>query len=307
MKYPRALPRLAAFVVALFAIALPAVVRADGAGRAEAQKHDVDQGEGRPIVPPGLEDVGVDEHLLGQVPLDAVFRDSTGKMVRFGDLLDGKHPVVLTLAYHTCPTVCSMVLSQTVEGLKQVEWSIGDQYRSITLSFDPREQLDREQAKKKQLVEQYGRAGADQGWAFISGDDQNIHRVTDAVGFKYHYVEREQQYAHPTVIMILTPAGKVARYLYGLEYSPNDIRLGLLEASEGRSISTVEKVLLYCYHYDPNAGRYVIIATRVMQIGAGLSGLALLAFLSVMWARERARSRRTPPPTDSKAAHAAAH
>jgi protein SCO1/2 len=184
-----------------------------------------------------------------------------------------------------------MVLSQTVESLKQVEWSIGDQYRAVTLSFDPHENLPRTVAKRNELIGQYGRPGAAAGWTFLLGDETNIHKVTDAVGFKYHYVEREMQFAHPTVILILKPNGQVARYLYGLEYAPNDVRLGLLEASNGKSITTVDKVLLYCYHYDANAGRYVLIATRVMQVGAGLSGLALIAFLTLFWVRERTKSR----------------
>jgi protein SCO1/2 len=247
---------------------------------------------GKTVVPPGLEDVGVEEHLDGQIPLDAVFRDQNGKMVRFGDLLDGKRPMVLTLAYHTCPTVCSLVLSQTVESLKKVGWSGGKEYTAVTLSFDPRETLERTVAKRNGIVADYGRPTGDAGWTFLFGNDANIHRVTDAVGFKYHYVEREQQFAHPTVILIVKPNGQVARYLYGLEYSPQDVRLGLLEASNGRSITTVDRILLYCYHYDPNSGRYAIVATRVMQVGAGLCGLGLIAFLATFWIKELLVKRR---------------
>ncbi len=231
--------------------------------------------------------------------MDAVFRDQGGKMVRFGDLFDGKRPMVLTLAYHTCPTVCSLVLSQTVESLKKVEWSVGKEYTAVTLSFDPRETLERTAAKRNDILHDYGRPSGDAGWTFLFGNDANIHRVTDAVGFKYHYVEREQQFAHPTVILILKPNGQLARYLYGLEYSPKDVRLGLIEASNGRSITTVDRILLYCYHYDPNGGRYVLVATRVMQIGAGLAGLALIAFLATFWIKELLvqRARRDAPST----------
>jgi protein SCO1/2 len=295
MLYPRSFSaHLAAAVIALSAIAAPLVARADqppppqaGAGSGTTgtpDRNDV----GKPLVPPGLEDVGVEEHLDGPLPMDAVFRDQTGKMVRFGDLFDGKRPVVLTLAYHTCPTVCSLVLSQTVESLKNVPWSIGKEFTAITLSFDPRETLERTVAKRNELLNQYARPGAstEAGWTFLLGNDANIHRVTDAVGFHYHYVEREQQFAHPTVIVILKPNGEVARYLYGLEYSPKDVRLGLLEASNGRSITTIDKVILYCYHYDPNGGRYQLVATRVMQVGAGLCGLGLIAFLGTFWIKE---------------------
>lgn len=255
--------------------------------------------EGTQIIPPGLEDVGVREHLDQPLPMDAQFKDHTGKAVRFGDLFDGKRPVLLTLAYHTCPTVCSMVLSQTVESLKQVGWTVGKEYQAITLSFDPRETVDRTAQKRAALLSMYGRPEAEQGWHFLLGDDTNIHRVTDAVGFHYHYVEREQQFAHPTVIMLLKPDGQVARYLYGLEYKPSDIRIGLLEASNGKSISTIERVILYCYHYDPQGGKYVLVATRVMQIGGIITALALGSFLTTMWLRERKRratqtSDRTP-------------
>jgi protein SCO1 len=290
---------LVGFAIALAAIVAPAAVRADGGGSG-GQSANAPLDLGKTIVPPGLEDVGVDEHLDGQIPMDAVFRDQNGKMLHFGDLFDGKRPVVLTLAYHTCPTVCSLVLSQTVEALKLVPWTVGKEYTAITLSFDPRETVERTASKHNELVTSYGRpeALADRAWTFLLGNDANIHRVTDAVGFKYHYVEREQQFAHPTVILILKPNGQLARYLYGLEYSPKDVRLGLIEASNGRSISTIDRVLLYCYHYDPNGGRYVLVATRVMQVGAGLAGLALIAFLATFWIKEllTARARRAAPP-----------
>jgi protein SCO1/2 len=298
MDLRRTLARLVALAIALFALATPASSRAASGG-------GDDPPEGKPVVPPGLEDVGILEHLDGQIPMDAVFRDSTGKMVKFGDLFDGKSPVVLTLAYHTCPTVCSMVLSQTVATLKLVKWSIGAEYRAITLSFDPRETTERAAEKRTSLLSDYGRPTAAAGWTFLTGDDTNIHRVTDAVGFKYHYVEREQQFAHPTAIMILKPNGQVARYLYGLEYSPKDVTLGLLEASNGRSISTVERVILYCYHYDPNSGRYALMATRVMQVGAGFCGLVLIFVLASFWLKElvKVRAERKAPKKTQPGAH----
>jgi protein SCO1/2 len=303
MPYPRRILARLAFVLALLALGTlaPARARADGPVAQSATSADgVDIG--KPIVPPGLDDVGITEHLDGPLPMDAVFRDQNGKMVRFGELFDGKRAVVLTLAYHTCPTVCSLVLSQTVESLKQIPWTIGKEYAAITLSFDPRETQERTASKRTELLKQYGRPEADsaEGWTFLTGNDSNIHRITDAVGFHYHYVEHEQQYAHPTAIMILKPNGEVARYLYGLDYKPNDLRLGLLEASNGRSITTVDRIILYCYHYDPNSGRYALVATRVMQVGAGFFGLLLIAFLASFWIGEllkKQRARRDAPST----------
>jgi protein SCO1/2 len=314
MPYPRFTARLAAIVLALVALVTtpPArAVEANGTatpgGAATGQSANAPLDLGKPIVPPGLDDVGVEEHLDGQIPMDAVFRDQNGKMARFGDLFDGKRPVVLTLAYHTCPTVCSLVLSQTTETLKKIPWTIGKEYTAITLSFDPRETVERTASKRRDLLHDYARSpeSAEKGWTFLLGNDANIHRVTDAVGFKYHYVEREQQFAHPTVILILKPNGQVARYLYGLEYSPGDVRLGLLEASNGKSISTIDRVILYCYHYDPNSGRYAVIATRVMQVGAGMAGLGLIAFLSTFWIKEllTARAARRAASQDRAPAH----
>jgi protein SCO1/2 len=279
-RTPRSIVALAFAVLAAVALSRPAQASGGSGGD-----------EGTPIMPPGLEDVGVVEHLDGPTPMDAQFKDETGKAVRFGSLFDGKRPVVLTLAYHTCPTVCSMVLSQTVESLKNVGWTVGKEYDAVTLSFDPRETMEKTAAKRLSILSQYGRPEAAKGWHFLLGDETNIRRVTEAVGFKYHYDAHDQQYAHPTVIMLLKPDGHVARYLYGLEYNPNDVRLGLLEASEGRSISTIERVLLYCYHYDPQGGKYVLVATQVMKIGGGICGLALAAFLFAMFRHERRKSR----------------
>lgn len=241
------------------------------------------------VTPAELEGVDVNEQLDKPLPKDAVFRDHTGKLVRLGDYFDGKRPVVLTLAYASCKVVCSMVLGAEVETLKQQPWTLGNEYRAITISIDARETPAIAAKKRKQMLALYGRA--DKDWDFLVGDETNIRRVAEAVGYKYRYDARQDQFAHPAVLMITKPTGELARYLYGLEFDPKDVRLGLLEASQGRSISTVEKMILYCYMYDPIGAKYVVVAKNVMRLGGAITVVLLGGFLAFMWRRE-ARSRR---------------
>ncbi len=239
------------------------------------------------VMPAELEEVDVAENLDGQLPADAVFRDHTGKVVRLGDYFDGQRPVAFTLAYHTCKVVCSMVLGAEVEALKQIPWTLGEQYRAVTISIDPRDTPAAAAKKRRQMLALYGRAA--EGWDFLVGDEANIQKVAKAVGFKYRYDERNDQYAHPAAMMALKPNGQMARYLYGLSFAPSDVRLGLLEASQGRSISTIEKIILYCYMYDPIGAKYVVVAKNVMKLGGVITMIALGTFLAVMWGRDRRR------------------
>ncbi|HVZ33414.1 MAG TPA: SCO family protein, partial [Polyangiaceae bacterium] len=251
------------------------------------------------VMPAELEGVDVREQLDRSLPKDAVFRDHTGKRVRLGDYFDGKRPVVLTLAYANCKVVCSMVLGAEVTALKEQTWTLGQEYRAVTISIDPRETPEIAAKKRRQMLALYGRAEAREqnagahDWDFLVGDEANIKRVADAVGFRYRYDARQDQYAHPAVLMIAKPGGALARYLYGLEFEPNDVRLGLLEAAQGRSISTVEKMILYCYMYDPIGAKYVVVAQNVMRLGGAITVVLLGGFLLVMWARElRTRRKR---------------
>lgn len=250
----------------------------------------VAEGKAQPAITPAeLEGVDVREQLDKALPKDAVFRDHTGKQVRLGDYFDGRRPVVLTLAYASCKVVCSMVLGAEVESLKAQPWTLGSEYRAVTISIDPRETPEIAAKKRRQMLALYGRA--DKDWDFLVGDEKTIARVAKAVGYEYRYDARTDQYAHPAVLMITKPNGELARYLYGLQFDPNDVRLGLLEASQGRSISTIEKMILFCYMYDPIGAKYVVAAKNVMRI-AGVITVALLGgFLALMWRRER-RARR---------------
>ena len=248
------------------------------------------------VMPAELEGVDVSEQLDKPLPRDAYFKDHTGKVVRLGDYFDGKRPVALTLAYHSCKVVCSMVLGAEVESLKAQPWTLGKEFRAVTISIDPRDTPAIAAKKRKQMLALYGRAA--EGWDFLVGDETNIARVARAVGFKYNYDRRQDQYAHPAVLMLLKPNGELARYLHGLEFAQNDVRLGLLEASQGRSISTLEKAIMYCYTYDPIGAKYVVVARNVMKLAGGVTVLVLGAFLLLMWRRE-ARQRRAARAADS--------
>lgn len=239
---------------------------------------------------PGLDRVRVDEHLDATVPLGLTFRDLDGRSRRLGDYVNGQKPVILTFAYHTCPTLCSMVLDAVTRSLREVPWTIGEEYEVITISVNPDDDVIRGRAKRQQLLRTYGREAASRGWHFLFADQRTIDRITDAVGYRYFYDARQGEYAHPAAIAFLTPQGRIARYLYGLEFNPSDARMALLEASEGRSISTGEHFLLYCYSYDPIQQGYALVAMRVMKIG-GLVTMSLIAtMLVILWRRDRRRT-----------------
>jgi protein SCO1 len=246
--------------------------------------------------PPEMEHVGVSEHLNGQLPLATKFKDHTGKQVELGQFFDGKRPVVLTFAYHSCPVVCGMILNNEAQGLKGVGWTLGTEYDAVTISIDPNESLEKASNKRRSILAEYGRS--DKGWHFLVGDEKSIAAVENAAGFEAQYDPDQKQWAHPSVVMVVTPDGRMARYLYGLEFSPADLKLALLEASEGRSISTIEQIILYCYHYDPKGGRYVLVARRVMQVGGGAVAIVLFGILGAFWFRELRRSSRSPKAGD---------
>lgn len=247
-------------------------------------------------MPPELAHVGVNEHLDGPLPLDTKFRDHTGKSVTLRDYFDGKRPVVLTFAYHSCPVLCSMVLNATATGLRGIGWTVGKEFDVVTISIDPEESLEKTANKRKSILNEYGasRGHDGKGWHFLVADPRDkasIAAVAAAAGFEYQYDADQKQWGHPSVVMIAKPDGRMARYLYGLEFPSNDLKIGLLEASEGRSISTLEQIILYCYHYDPKGGKYVLVARRVMQVGGGAVAIVLFGFLGLFWGRELRKSK----------------
>jgi protein SCO1/2 len=232
-------------------------------------------------------EVGIDQKLDSQVPLDARFRDEAGGEVRLGDYF-GEKPVVLVLAYYRCPKLCNVVLNAMLQTFREMSFTVGKEFNVVTISFDPRETPELAAAKKRSYVEKYGRDGAEAGWHFLTGDRPQIDAVADAVGFRYRYVEKEDLYAHASGIMVLTPTGRVSRYFYGISFSPRDLRFGLIEASENKIGSPAEKAFLWlCLHYDEKTGTYVAVMSWVRAASA-LTVVALLGFLGWGW-RRRAR------------------
>jgi protein SCO1/2 len=232
-------------------------------------------------LPTVLKNVGIDQRLDEQIPLDAVFKDEQGRDVRLGQFFKGK-PVVLSLVYYTCPMLCNQVLNGMMGSFRQVSFNIGEQFDVVTVSFDPRETPELAAAKKITYVKAYNRPGTEASWHFLTGDEANIKRLTEAVGFRYVWDEQTKQYAHASGIMILTPDGKLARYFYGIEYPPRDLRLGLVEASQNKIGTPVDALMLYCYHYDPATGKYGAVVMNIMRLAGGATVFLIVGLLLVL-------------------------
>lgn len=234
--------------------------------------------------------IGIEQHLGAQLPLDARFRDEQGRDVKLGDFF-GNQPVVVMLVYYRCPMLCTQVLTGFLKSSQAVPLEIGRDYQVVTVSFDPRETSDLAAEKKSNYVRAYRREGAAQGWHFLTGDRESIDRLTEAVGFRYQYDPKSGQFAHASGIALATPAGRLSRYFYGIEYEPDDLRLGLVESSSGRVGSVVDQVLLLCYHYDPLTGKYGLAIANALHAAGVLTVLLLGGFLIVMYRRERRRTK----------------
>ncbi len=236
-----------------------------------------------------VDDIGLDQHLNEQVPLDLAFTDERGECVRLGDYFHDK-PVILTCVYFRCPMLCTQVLNGVLKSTNAMSLQMDKDYTVVSISIDPRETTEMAAAKKETYVQSYRRPGAKEGWHFLTGDQKAIAALTKAVGFRYKYDEPSDQFMHASGIMVLTPEGKLSRYYYGIDYPPRDLRLGLVESSERRIGSPVDQVLLLCFHYDPLTGRYGLVISRVIQI-AGIGTLAAMGiFLTRMYFLERRRS-----------------
>jgi protein SCO1 len=241
-------------------------------------------------LPPALRGVSFEQRLNEQVPLDLLFNDESGKPISLRDCVSGK-PTILVLAYFRCPMLCTEVLNGLVQSMMDLPFSVGDQFNVVTVSFDARETPPLAAAKKKTYVERYARPGAAQGWRFLTGDEDSIERLTQAVGFHFTYDPLHDQFAHPSGIMVLTPTGKIARYFYDIRYPARDLRLALVEASENKIGSPVDQVLLFCFHYDPIEGRYGPVVMNFVRLGGVLTVVALAAFMAVLWRQERRKTK----------------
>ena len=237
-------------------------------------------------VPPELKGVDIIEHLDAKLPLDIVFTNEAGQPVRLGEYFKRERPVVLQIGYMKCPMLCGLVLNGAVDAFTELDWSIGNEYEVICISIDPSETADLARAKKEGYVAVYGRPGAAQGFHLLTGNAGASKAVADAVGFEYRRQE-DGEFAHAAAIFVITPDGRIGRYIYGTKFDPAHLRMALLEASQGKIGTTLDRFILWCHMYDPNAGSYVVAAMRVMQI-AGVVTLAVVGGgLLYFWRRER--------------------
>lgn len=228
-----------------------------------------------------IKQVRFDQKLNSQVPLDATFRDETGKIVSLKTLGNGK-PIVLAIVFFECRTLCSEILNETVRSLKAVPFTAGKEFEVVILSMNPRETPALASAKKRDYLKLYGKPGTEQGWHFLTGQKSQIDRVANAIGYGYAYDPKSDQYAHPNGIVMLTPHGKVTRYYYGLTYPPRDLKFGLMDASHERIGSPVEQLLLTCFHYDPTTGRYDTSVMGVVRIAGICTALGLMVMVLLL-------------------------
>ena len=236
---------------------------------------------------PELKKIDVVEHIGDQIPMDLTFTDEDSNHVSLDKYFaDEKKPVILTLVYFNCPMLCNYLLNDLVQELQKMPWKPGDEYKILTISINPTEKPSLARAKKENYLTSLNKPGSEAGWSFLTGKESQIKKIADAVGFKYYYDEKSKTYAHPAVLTILTPGGKISRYLYGLTHKVQDVKLALVEASEGKLGTTTDRLLLYCFHYDPNARGYVLFAGNVMRVGGIIALILVGVFLLILWKKD---------------------
>jgi protein SCO1/2 len=243
-------------------------------------------GQSQNKLPAAVRNVGIDQKLGDRIPLGLEFRDETGRTVQIGDYFGAK-PVILAPVYYECPMLCTQVLTGLVRGLRAVSFNAGKEFEVVAVSFNPNEQPQLAAGKKNTYLDRYHRQGTAGGWHFLTGSQQSIQQLMHAVGFRYRWDEDTKQFVHASGIMVLTPEGKLARYFYGIDFQPNDLRLGVIEASREKIASPVDQILLFCFHYDPITGKYGLVIMNVLRALALLTIGALLLFIVVMLRRDR--------------------
>ncbi len=250
------------------------------------------QGPPSTAVPPQLADVTLEQRLDAQMPAGATFRDEDGRTVRLGDYFGAK-PIVLTFVYFQCPMLCNQVMSDLTSALGVVKFDAARDYTVIAVSFDPRDTPEGARVKKAAFLERYKRPGTEDGWHYLTGDEANIRLVTEAAGFKYRFDAVTGQFAHAAGVLVLTPGGRISRVFYGLEYAPKALQFAIIESSDGKIGTPADKLLLYCFHYDPATGKYGLMTMRLVRLGAVATMAGLGAFMLVMWRRDRRQAAPT--------------
>lgn len=245
-------------------------------------------------LPETLKKIGIEQKLGGQMPMETVFKDEGGNAVKLGDYFNKGRPVILAFVYYECPMLCNEVLNGLTGTLKGISFDAGKDFDVVAISFDARENEKPDLAKNKKdsYMTRYGRPGTEKGWHFLTGTKESVEAATKAAGFGFEWDEKSNQFAHAGAIMITTPDGRLARYFYGIDYSPKDVKFGIMESAESKVGNAAEQLLLYCYHYDPSTGKYGLAVLRVMRMGAVLTilGMGLMGF--VFWRRNKVKSEK---------------
>ncbi|MDR8393212.1 SCO family protein [Aliifodinibius sp. S!AR15-10] len=237
--------------------------------------------------PANVQNVEIVEHLGDTIPLDLKFATSAGDSVTIRQLMKNDKPVILNPVYYHCPMLCSMVTDAIYSGIQDIKWNLGNEFEIITFSFDPNEHPQLADSTKQVYIDRLGKDKVGDGWHFLTGRQQAIEKLTNAVGFQYEKVERNGQYAHSAAIIFLSPKGTITRYLYGIKFNEFQVRNGLYDAADGEIGSTVDKIVMYCYQYDPSSNSYVPVAWRIMQLGGLATFLILGIFLGLLWLKEK--------------------
>ncbi len=238
-------------------------------------------------MPPALKDIGIDERLGANLDLSLPFVDDTGQAVRLGQYFKSRRPVLLSVVYYNCPTLCNLHLNGVTDALRDIPWTAGQEFEIVTLSMDHTETADLAGPKKAAYVKSYGRENSINGWHFLTGTEENIKKLTDQIGFKFRWNEETQQYAHASAAVIVTPGGKISRYVHGIQPATKTLRLALIEASGGQVGTIVDQLLALCFHFDPKKSKYTLAAWKIMQAGAVLTLLVVGVLMIPAWIRER--------------------
>lgn len=245
--------------------------------------------------PKELDGVGIDEKLGGKLDLNLKLKDENGKEVTLGSFFDGKHPVILSPVYFSCPGLCNFHLNGLTDALKLMDkdWTVGKKYKIISMSFDSKETPDLAAHKKETYMKLYERAGAEAGWHFLTADEATVQAVTKSLGFKFKWDEKAKEWAHASAAVIVTPDGTISRYLPGIMFNPQDIKLALNEAAAGKIGTFVDHLVLYCFKYDPQQSKYTLAAFNVMKIGGALMVLVMVLWLLPIYVRSRRAKTKT--------------
>jgi protein SCO1 len=278
------------------ALGVVVLVLSLAAGTARAQSFSNPALAGPTVLPRAVQQVDLEEHLGRALDRAIVLTDMDGRRVHLGDELPGDAPVVLVLAYYRCPMLCGLVLRGVVTGMQKLSFQLGRQFRALTVSFDPRDTPEAARKKRASTLAGLGQGvTASPQWPFLVGDEPAIRALAGAVGFRYAYDSRTDQFAHPAAAIVLTPDGRISRYLYGVDFSPRDLRLALTEAGEGKVGTIVDRLLLTCYHYDPAARAYAPFIIGFMRIGGVIILVTVAGLCSALFLGERRRRRALPP------------